>query len=152
MPNDQPARKKETNDSQIMDRAVEILTAYLSNPTTHLNHDQIPAAYRAIRDVLKEDTVSAAGEEKATELKPAVPIKKSVTDDYIVCLECGGHYKSLKRHLNQKYNLTTDQYREKWGLPDDYPLVAANYSKQRSELAFRNGLGELRKKDRQPKP
>jgi predicted transcriptional regulator len=75
------------------------------------------------------------------ELKPAVPIKKSVTADYIVCLEDGKRLKMLKRHLMSSYNMTPDQYRTKWGLPADYPMVAPNYAKSRSELALKLGLG-----------
>ncbi|XUY30519.1 MucR family transcriptional regulator (plasmid) [Agrobacterium sp. rho-8.1] len=125
-----------------MDRAVEILTAYLSNPTTRLDHKDIPEAYRNIRDVLKEGLGLAASEEDKGDLKPAVPIKKSFTDDHIVCLECGGKYKSLKRHLGQIHDMTTTEYKAKWSLSDDYPLVAKSYSQQRSELALKNNLGE----------
>lgn len=142
MSNDQNKQKNLLAEPQIMDRAVEILTAYLSNPTTHLSHKDIPEAYRAIRDVLKEDIGVSAAEEVKGELKPAVPVKKSFTDDYIVCLECGGQYKSLKRHLGQIHSMTTSEYKAKWSLAEDYPLVAKNYSKARSELALKNNLGE----------
>lgn len=74
-------------------------------------------------------------------LKPAVPIRKSVTDDYLVCLEDGLKFKSLKRHLRTHFNLSPDEYRIKWGLPVDYPMVAASYSATRSKLAKDNGLG-----------
>jgi predicted transcriptional regulator len=77
-------------------------------------------------------------------LKPAVPIKKSITDEYLICLEDGGKYKSLKRHLNTKYGLTPDQYRKKWGLPADYPMVAAAYAATRSNLAKKALLGHAR--------
>ena len=80
--------------------------------------------------------------------KPAVPLKKSVTPDYIVCLEDGKKFKSLKRHLRTQYNMTPEQYREKWGLPVDYPMVAPNYAKARSELAKEMGLGQQRRKRR----
>jgi predicted transcriptional regulator len=76
---------------------------------------------------------------------PAVPIKKSVGQDYIVCLEDGRKFTSLKRHLHTAYNLTPEQYRAKWKLPADYPMVAAKYAAQRSELAKKIGLGQLRK-------
>ena len=75
-----------------------------------------------------------------------MPVKKSVTPDYIVCLEDGKKFKSLKRHLRTTYDLTPEQYREKWGLPADYPMVALNYAKARSELARSMGLGQQRKK------
>ena len=77
-------------------------------------------------------------------LKPAVPVKKSITPDYIVCLEDGKQFKSLKRHLRSQYNLSPDAYREKWGLPADYPMVAPNYAKARSNLAKQMGLGQQR--------
>jgi len=77
-------------------------------------------------------------------VKPAVSIKKSVTDEYLICLEDGGKYKSLKRHLNTKYGLTPDQYRKKWGLPADYPMVAASYAATRSTLAKKALLGHTR--------
>lgn len=73
--------------------------------------------------------------------EPAVPIKKSVTDDWIICLEDGKRFKSLKRHLRTAYGMTPEQYRDKWGLPESYPMTAANYSLKRSQLAKANGLG-----------
>ena len=79
--------------------------------------------------------------EPAEELKPAVPVRKSVAPDYIVCLEDGKKFKSLKRHLRTHYNLSPEEYREKWGLPNDYPMVAPSYSATRSRLAKDNGLG-----------
>ena len=75
-----------------------------------------------------------------------MPIRKSVTPDYIVCLEDGKKFKSLKRHLRTQYSMTPEQYREKWGLPADYPMVAPNYAKARSELAKEMGLGQQRRK------
>ena len=77
-------------------------------------------------------------------LKPAVAPKRSITPDYIVCLEDGKKFKSLKRHLRTHYNLTPEQYRDKWGLADDYPMVAPNYAKARSALAKQMGLGQRR--------
>ena len=79
------------------------------------------------------------------DLKPAVPIKRSVTPDYIICLEDGKKFKSLKRHLRTHYNLTPEEYREKWGLPHDYPMVAPNYAAARSQLAKKMGLGHRRR-------
>ena len=89
---------------------------------------------------LKGLQVSAAPE-PIEELKPAVPVRKSVAADYIICLEDGKKFKSLKRHLRTHYNLSPEEYREKWGLPADYPMVAPNYSATRSRLAKDNGLG-----------
>ncbi|MDO8838556.1 MAG: MucR family transcriptional regulator [Parvibaculum sp.] len=78
--------------------------------------------------------------------QPAVPIRKSMTPDYLVCLEDGKHFKSLKRHLRTQYNLSPEQYREKWGLPRDYPMVAPNYAQTRSKLAKKMGLGQGRRR------
>ncbi|WP_372425783.1 MucR family transcriptional regulator [Salinarimonas chemoclinalis] len=83
-------------------------------------------------------------------LRPAVPIRRSVTPDFIVCLEDGKTFKSLKRHLRTRYGLTPDEYREKWGLPDDYPMVAPNYARARSDLAKEMGLGQQRRRRRPP--
>jgi predicted transcriptional regulator len=81
---------------------------------------------------------------EAPELKPAVPVRKSITPDYIICLEDGKKFKSLKRHLRTHYDLSPEQYREKWGLPVDYPMVAPNYAEARSSLAKKIGLGQNR--------
>lgn len=85
-------------------------------------------------------------------LKPAVPVKKSVTPEYIICLEDGLKFKSLKRHLRTKYNMTPEEYRAKWGLPNDYPMVAPSYAEARSNLAKKMGLGQQRKKPVAPAP
>lgn len=81
-------------------------------------------------------------------LKPAVPVKRSINSDFLVCLEDGKKFKSLKRHLRTQYNMTPDQYREKWGLPPDYPMVAPNYAAARSQLAKQMGLGQQRRRRR----
>lgn len=79
------------------------------------------------------------------DLKPAVPVRKSVTDDHIICLEDGKKFKSLKRHLRTRYDMLPEEYREKWGLAPDYPMVAPNYARQRSDLARKMGLGQSKK-------
>ena len=89
---------------------------------------------------------SGQGEVASEPLKPAVSVKKSITADFIVCLEDGKKFKSLKRHLRTQYNMTPDQYREKWSLPPDYPMVAPNYASARSELAKQMGLGQQRRR------
>jgi predicted transcriptional regulator len=86
------------------------------------------------------------GENAAEELKPAVPWKKSVMPEYIICLEDGKKFKSLKRHLRTHYKLSPEEYRDKWGLPHDYPMVAPNYAKARSDLAKKMGLGTKKEK------
>jgi predicted transcriptional regulator len=102
----------------------------------------------ALNRVASGSTQQAVEEPKA----PAVPIKKSVQPDYIVCLDDGKRFKSLKRHLRTTYNLTPDQYRAKWGLAHDYPMVAPNYAAARSELAKQMGLGARRRKMPEPEP
>jgi len=86
------------------------------------------------------------GDTPAVPPKPAVSVKKSLTPEYIVCLEDGKKFKSLKRHLRAQYNLTPEQYREKWGLPADYPMVAPSYASARSRLAKQMGLGQQRRR------
>jgi predicted transcriptional regulator len=86
------------------------------------------------------------GQTEREELRPAIAVKKSVTPDFIVCLEDGKKFKSLKRHLRTHYNLSPEEYREKWGLPHDYPMVAPNYAAARSQLAKQMGLGTRREK------
>jgi|SRR5687768_5155335 predicted transcriptional regulator len=98
--------------------------------------------YRALSD---NASGAAARQSSAAELKPAVPAKRSIHDDYIICLEDGKKFKSLKRHLRTHYDLSPEQYREKWGLPPDYPMVAPKYAAARSMLAKKIGLGRRRK-------
>ncbi len=123
--------------------AVEIVAAYISNnsvPTTEL-----PALISTIHSALVSTTET--GREAPVETrKPAVSARKSVTSDYIVCLEDGKRFKSLKRHLRTQYDLSPEDYREKWGLAPDYPMVAPNYAKARSLLAKEMGLGQQRRR------
>jgi predicted transcriptional regulator len=126
----------DTNDQGVsLSQATEIVSAYVSNnsvPTNQLS-ELITSVHQALLNV----------DEKLPEtLKPAVPKKRSVTPDYIVCLEDGKKLKMLKRHLRTSYNLSPEEYRKKWGLPDDYPMVAPKYAAQRSELAKKIGLGK----------
>ena len=119
----------------------EIVSAYVSNnsvPTNQLS-ELITSVHQALMNV----------DEKPPEtLKPAVPRKRSVTPDFIVCLEDGKKLKMLKRHIRTSYNLSPKEYRQKWGLPDDYPMVAPKYAAQRSKLAKKIGLGKSRRKGR----
>lgn len=123
----------------------DIVSAYVSNNS--VAHADLPKLIAEVHAALVR---LAKGEEPVevaeTKPQPAVPIKKSVTPDYIVSLEDGKKYKSLKRHLSSSYGMTPDEYRAKWGLPPDYPMVAPNYAKTRSELAKQMGLGQVRKK------
>jgi predicted transcriptional regulator len=125
--------------------AAEIVSAFVSN--NPVPAAQLPALISNIHDALTKVASGSAQPPAAEEPKaPAVPIKRSVQPDYIVCLEDGKRFKSLKRHLRTVYDLTPDQYRAKWGLAHDYPMVAPNYAAARSELAKQLGLGARRKK------
>ncbi len=114
----------------------EIAAAYLGN--TAVEHRQVPDLLQSVFDTLNGLIPEAPA---PTALVPAVPIRRSVTDDYIVCLEDGRKMKMLKRHLMTAYGMTPEQYRTKWGLPYDYPMVAPSYSAKRGELAKAIGLG-----------
>jgi predicted transcriptional regulator len=122
----------------------DIVSAYVSNnsvPTADLS-----ALLKAVHSALTKTMVLDQGEGPEEVLSPAVPVKKSVSADYITCLEDGKKFKSLKRHLRTAFNMSPEQYRAKWGLPHDYPMVASNYAKARSELARTIGLGQQRRK------
>jgi predicted transcriptional regulator len=125
--------------------AADIVSAYVSNNS--VPSGDLPALISDVHSALMK-VASGAAEAPAEAPKPAVSVKKSVTPDYIVCLEDGKKFKSLKRHLRTQYNMTPEQYREKWGLAPDYPMVAPNYAKARSELAKEMGLGQQRRKRR----
>ena len=119
----------------------DIVSAYVSNNT--VSAGEIPNLINQVHTALVR--VSAGQSDAQPEpLKPAVSVKKSITPDYLVCLEDGKKFKSLKRHLRTQYNMTPETYREKWGLPPDYPMVAPNYAKARSALAKEMGLGQKR--------
>jgi predicted transcriptional regulator len=121
----------------------EIVSAYVSNNT--VSAGDIPGLINQVHAALTR--VSGTSGEVSTEpLKPAISVKKSITPEHIVCLEDGKKFKSLKRHLRTQYNMTPEQYREKWNLPADYPMVAPNYAAARSELAKQMGLGQQRRR------
>ena len=131
---------------ELVELTAEIVAAYVGN-------NPVPQADlpRLISDVYKSLSGAVTGVEEdkkstAEELKPAVPVRRSVSDDYIICLEDGKKFKSLKRHLRTQYNMTPEQYRDKWGLPADYPMVAPNYAVARSALAKKMGLGQQRRR------
>jgi predicted transcriptional regulator len=128
-----------------IDLTANIVSAYVSNNTTPAA--ELPALISQIHGALVR--LSAGQSEPASEpSKPAVPVKKSMTSEYLICLEDGKKFKSLKRHLRTQYNMTPEQYREKWGLPPDYPMVAPNYAVARSQLAKKMGLGQQRRRRR----
>ncbi len=131
--------------SNYIELAADIVSAYVSNNS--VPSSDLPTLISEVHTALLR--VGGGTVEVPVEApKPAIPVKKSVTPDYIVCLEDGKKFKSLKRHLRTQYNMTPEQYREKWGLPVDYPMVAPNYAKARSELAKEMGLGQQRRKRR----
>lgn len=119
--------------------AADIVSAYVSNNSVPTS--ELPALIQSVHTSLQGAVAPAAAEPKAEKLEPAVPIRKSITPDYIVCLLDGKRFKSLKRHLHTQYDMSPDQYREKFGLPFDYPMVAPNYAAERSALAKKMGLG-----------
>ena len=121
----------------------EIVAAYVSNNT--VASADIPALINQVHTALLRVTTGEA-QPSSEPLKPAVPVKKSITPEHLVCLEDGKKFKSLKRHLRTQYNMTPEQYREKWDLPADYPMVAPNYAQARSALAKQMGLGQQRRK------
>jgi predicted transcriptional regulator len=121
----------------------EIVSAYVSNNTVPAA--EIPALIHQVYVALARVS-SGSGDAPAEPLKPAVSVKKSLTPEHIVCLEDGKKFKSLKRHLRTQYNMTPEQYREKWGLGADYPMVAPNYAAARSQLAKQMGLGQQRRR------
>jgi predicted transcriptional regulator len=125
--------------------AADIVSAYVSNnsvPATDL-----PSLINDVHSALVRVT-SGTPIVSSEVPKPAVPTRRSVTNEFIVCLEDGKKFKSLKRHLRTQYNMSPEEYREKWGLPPDYPMVAPNYAKARSQLAKQMGLGQQRRRRR----
>jgi predicted transcriptional regulator len=128
--------------NELVELTAEIVSAYVSNNTVVAT--DLPVVIHNVFDALNKASTSWS-QPAREELKPAVPIKKSVTPDYIICLEDGKKFKSLKRHLRTHYDLSPEEYREKWGLAHDYPMVAPNYARARSDLAKRMGLGQRRR-------
>lgn len=123
----------------LIDLAADIVAAYVSNNTVPAT--DLPALIRDVFGAL-DHVAKQPAEVVEAELKPAVSIRRSVTPDYIICLEDGKKFKSLKRHLRTHYDLSPEEYREKWSLPHDYPMVAPNYAQARSDLAKKMGLGQ----------
>lgn len=125
-------------EPDLVELSTEIVSAYVSHNA--VSPTDLPRLIAEVHNALlglRSETAVAPVEE----LKPAVPVRKSIAPDYIICLEDGKKFKSLKRHLRTHYNLSPEEYREKWGLPADYPMVAPSYSATRSKLAKDNGLG-----------
>jgi len=139
----------ESNTDNLIELTAEVVSAYIANNPVPVG--ELPALIGQVHAALKGTTGSVMSE-KSEALKPAVPIRKSVTPDYIISLEDGKKFKSLKRHLSTHHGLTPDDYRAKWGLPVDYPMVAPNYAATRSALAKTMGLGRKPKEPEKPTP
>ncbi len=131
----------EISKTELLDMAVDIVTAYVSHNDVKAGDlpKLIEQVYNSVEGISLSEKVDTGPRPE-----PAVPIDESLTDEAIICLEDGQSFQSLKRHLRVKYNLTPEAYREKWGLPRDYPMVAPNYAKRRSALAKKTGLGKNR--------
>jgi len=132
-----PAAPKVAED-ELLRMTAEVVSAYVSNNTLATGQlgDVIQSVYNSLRTLEGQ-----AAEAPSEPLRPAVPVRKSVTPEYLICLEDGKKLKMLKRHLRSTYNLTPDEYRAKWELAQDYPMVAPKYAAQRSEFAKKIGLG-----------
>jgi predicted transcriptional regulator len=141
---------EQQNTPNYIELAAEIVSAFVSNNSVPAA--ELPALIGNVHDALNRITVGSAQKVEETKQPPAVPVKKSVQPDYIVCLDDGKKFKSLKRHLRTVYNMTPDQYRAKWSLPADYPMVAPNYAAARSQLAKQMGLGARRRKTAEAEP
>lgn len=128
---------EEVNHADLLSLTTEIVSSYVSNNT--VDAGDLPAVidqvYKSLSGVTNDGSITA------DRPQPAVPIKRSITPDHLICLEDGKKLKMLKRHLKTAYNMTPEQYRERWGLPADYPMVAPSYAEKRSKLAKDIGLG-----------
>jgi predicted transcriptional regulator len=141
----QGTMSESSSSNSFIELAADIVSAYVSNNSVPAN--DLPSLISDVHAALLRVT-SGALSPSAEAPKPAVPAKKSITREYLVCLEDGRKFKSLKRHLRTQYNMSPDEYREKWGLPPDYPMVAPDYAKARSNLAKQMGLGQQRRRKR----
>jgi predicted transcriptional regulator len=135
---------EEQNQPGLVELTARIVSAFVSKNT--LSASDLPQLISETHAALSRVTGGVAPPER-DEVKPKVPVKRSVMPDHIVCLEDGKKFKSLKRHLRTHYNLSPEEYREKWGLPPDYPMVAPNYARARSDLAKKMGLGTRKDRD-----
>ena len=144
LPEDVEDRRMDTTASpELVTITATIVAAYVSNNS--ISSTELPGLIADTHAALSRAAGRTAPVERE-EAKPKVAVKKSVMPDFIICLEDGKKFKSLKRHLRTHYNLSPEEYREKWGLPPDYPMVAPNYANARSQLAKKMGLGTRREK------
>jgi len=128
---------EQVSSSDLLKLTADIVAAHVAN--NKVQASELPALIAQVHASLSDTSSVETGQPRPS---PAVPVKKSVTPDHIICLEDGKKLKMLKRHLKTSYDLTPEQYRERWGLPADYPMVAPNYAKKRSQLAKKIGLGK----------
>ena len=133
----------DSSEHSLIGLTAQIVAAYIGNHS--VPSGEIANLIGQVHTALKR-VVGAAAAAPAELPKPAVPVRRSIASDYIVCLEDGKKFKSLRRHLRTQYEMTPEQYREKWGLPPDYPMVAPNYAATRSQLAKQMGLGQQRRR------
>ena len=131
--------------AEVVGMTADIVSAYVGNNS--VSTADLPALIQSVHRALSGATTGAV-EVEAAPKEPAVSVKKSITPDFLVCLEDGRKFKSLKRHLRTKYSMSPEDYRAKWGLPKDYPMVAPNYAQARSDLAKQMGLGQGGRKSR----
>ena len=135
-------RRSEMNmdeKSEVIEMTADIVSAYVGNNS--VSAADLPSLIQSVHRALSG--VNGAPEPiEVAPKEPAVPVKRSIQQDFLICLEDGRKFKSLKRHLRTKYNLSPEEYRAKWNLPKDYPMVAPNYAKARSDLAKQMGLGQ----------
>ena len=131
--------------AEIIEMTTDIVSAYVGNNS--VSAGDLPALIQSIHKALSGISTGVETVEVAPK-EPAVSVKKSITPDFLVCLEDGRKFKSLKRHLRTKYNMSPEDYRAKWNLPKDYPMVAPNYARARSDLAKQMGLGQGGRKAR----
>ena len=124
----------------LIEMTTDIVSAFVSNSS--LSAADLPSLIHQVHKTLSDIATGAEAEPVAPSQSPAISVKKSITPDFLICLEDGRKFKSLKRHLRTKYDLTPEQYRAKWNLPKDYPMVAPNYAAARSNLAKQSGLGQ----------
>jgi predicted transcriptional regulator len=132
-----------TSGGTFIELTASIVSAYVSNNSVPAA--DLPALIGQVHSALTRVSSGQGGISSAPS-KAAVSVKKSITSDHIICLEDGKKFKSLKRHLRTRYNMSPEEYREKWGLPPDYPMVAPNYAATRSHLAKEMGLGQQRRR------
>ena len=143
-PNPEETRPLMENKTQLIELATQIVAAYVGRNA--VEQADLPKLITEVHRALEQVAGTPARDGAGAEAKPAVNVRKSITPDYLICLEDGKKFKSLKRHLRTHFNLSPEQYREKWGLPADYPMVAPNYANSRSNLAKNMGLGQRRGK------